>query len=329
MSNGKKSWLWVTLIGFFVVAGILGILYLYRRKPLTLMGAITAQDEDFHKEQPISNVDVTVADGLATSAAKSDHLGFFAIPLLKDIRRSHPVTLQFRHPNYEPFDLKDTVSDKLYIVHLTPIAKKTDAAPSKKPPVVIGNLRATYSMKSVQSVNVGSAVKTFEVANIGNVPCKHAPVCSPDGRWKASVGSVTLDAGGGNEFHDARLTCIAGPCPFTRINGDEFSRVSQKITASVLNWSDTTTFLLEAEVSHTMNSDVDYQTYPVIFGAAFSFTMPARAEGLSLEADVTGETVIYPLGPELLLSWATCNAGNNRNENRVYRCELKPGYRFQ
>jgi hypothetical protein len=29
------------------------------------------------------------------------------------------------------------------------------------------------------------------------------------------------------------------------------------------------------------------------------------------------------------LTWANCNAKVNRDRNSVYRCELKPGYRFQ
>jgi hypothetical protein len=311
MSEGKKTWLWMTLLGLLAFAVLTGLLlYRYRRKPLTIAGAITVADTDVHNELPIQNVDVVVADGLARGPAKSDSLGFFSLQLFKDIRRGHPITLKFRHPNYEPLNLDQSVGDKLYIVHMTPLARKPDTAP-KKPAVVIGNVRVKYSMKAQQS-----------------------PMCSPDHMWKASIGSVSLDAGPANSFHDARLSCIAGPCPFTRINSDEFSRGGQKITASVLNWSDTTTFLLEAEVTHSMDTEIGYQSYPVIFGSSFSFTLPANAEGLTLEADVSGESIIFPLGPDLLLSWATCNTSGNsvgsiRNQSRVYRCELKSGYRFQ
>jgi hypothetical protein len=77
-----------------------------------------------------------------------------------------------------------------------------------------------------------------------------------------------------------------------------------------------------------MQSQIDHQSYPVIFGPALNFTLPADAEGVSLEADVVGETIIFPLGPDLFLSWASCNARVNRDQTKVYRCELKPGYRF-
>ena len=46
------------------------------------------------------------------------------------------------------------------------------------------------------------------------------------------------------------------------------------------------------------------------------------------QADVAGETVIFPLGPALFLSWANCDATVGRDQTKVYRCELKPEYQF-
>jgi hypothetical protein len=86
---------------------------------------------------------------------------------------------------------------------------------------------------------------------------------------------------------------------------------------------------VEAEVVHTMQSPIEHESYPVIFGSALSFTLPTDAEGVSLEADTAGETIIYPLGPALFLTWANCNTRVNPDHTSVYRCELKPGYRFQ
>jgi hypothetical protein len=244
------------------------------------------------------------------------------------VRRGQAITLQFRHANYQPLDLHVTAGDELDIVRLAPLARNAAVTPAR-PAVVIANVRARYSTKTQSSVNIGSAVKTFDVENVGNTPCARNTLCSPDGKWKAASGSVALDAGPGNEFHNPRLSCIAGPCPFTRIDSDDFSGGGQKIAATVRDWSDTTTFLLEAEVSHTMEGQIDFRSYPVIFGTALSFTLPAQAESVSLEADVAGETIIFPLGPDLLLSWANCTAATRKDETRVYRCELKPGYRFQ
>ena len=67
-------------------------------------------------------------------------------------------------------------------------------------------------------------------------------------KWKAAVGSISLDAGEGNEFRNARVSCIAGPCPFTKIESHNFSHDGRTLNVSALDWSDTATFLLEAEV---------------------------------------------------------------------------------
>ena len=75
------------------------------------------------------------------------------------------------------------------------------------------------------------------------------PPCSPDGKWKASMGSITMDAGEGQQFDNARVSCIAGPCPFTRIETGAIPRPGRKITVTIRNWSDTVTFLVEAEVT--------------------------------------------------------------------------------
>ena len=101
------------------------------------------------------------------------------------------------------------------------------------------------------------------------------------------------------------------------------------ITVSARNWSDTTTFLLEAEVVHPMVSQIVHESYPVIFGQGLNFTLPSSAEGVSIEAELDGQMIIFPLGPALFLSWANCNARVNPDQTRVYRCDLKPGYQFQ
>jgi hypothetical protein len=72
------------------------------------------------------------------------------------------------------------------------------------------------------------------------------------------------------------------------------------------------------------------KSYPVVFGRSLSFTLPGSAEGVSLEAELNGVEMIFPLGPELYLSWATCAVRTNssREKSTVYQCELKPDYRF-
>src|SRR5581483_2676423 len=215
--------------------------------------------------------------------------------------RQHPeITLRFRHPDYEPLDLRVKVSNNISVATLVPILR-TPPHDQNVPAQVIANVVVRYPIKTATEVNVGSAVRTFEAINAGNTPCNGAPLCSPDGRWKAGRGSASLDAGAGNEFRNARASCIAGPCPFTRIDTSGLEHDGRTITVSAISWSNTATFLVEAEVVHPMASDVVRNLYPVIFGDTLNFTLPHAAEGVSIQADLNGQTIIFPLGPALVL----------------------------
>jgi hypothetical protein len=329
MTSGQRIEVWIGSVLALMLAGTGLLLVRWQiQKAITLQGAVVALDADPHKELPIADAEVVAEDGLALGTTKSDPTGFFRVTLPKAVRRGQPITLHVRHPGYRTLDLHDFVGDKLYIARLAPVAIKTISTPNQ-PQVKVSNIRVRYSIKNMTDVNIGSAVKTFEVSNSGNIPCKGQHPCSPDGKWKAALGSATLDAGTGNEFRDARVSCIAGPCPFTRIEADRFSEGGQVIMVTARNWSDTATFLLEAEVFHPMASELIHESYPVIFGESLNFTLPASAEGVNIEGDIDGQTIIFPLGPSLFLSWAACNARVNPDQTRVYRCELKPGYRFQ
>jgi hypothetical protein len=294
--------------------GVLGLIYWQRQKPISLRGAVLVEDSDPRKQLPIAGVVISAGD-LAATGATSNSSGFFALKLRKPIRKGHPLVL-------------DIVANKLYVVHLVPLS---NPAPGNQPQTKVGNVRVRYTVKAMTELNVGSAVKTFEIENKGNVPCQGQHPCSPDGKWKAAIGSATLDAGPGNEFRDARASCIAGPCPFTKIEADHFSQGGQVITVSARDWSDTAAFLLEAEVFRPMISQMEHWSYPVVFVGGLSFTLPSAAESVSMEADLDGQTIIFPLGPSplLLLSWASCDATVNPDRGRVYHCIPKPGYRFQ
>jgi hypothetical protein len=328
VTKARNSSLWI-LLAIAIGLALIGMFFRYRHlKPLTITGAITVQDTDPRKQLPIAGVEVSFVNNSGEPSVKSDSSGFFSLKLRQGLRRGQPLTLMFRHPDYHPLDVKEFVANKLYVVHLVPLSTVANIDPSH-PGTAVANIRVRYSINATSKINIGSAVKTFLVENVGNLPCKQRPPCSPDGKWKATLGSASLDAGMGNEFHNVRVSCIAGPCPFTQIDADDGPSARQKITASALNWSDPATFLVEAEVMHTMQTPIDHQSYPVIFGSTLNFTLPTDAEGVSVEADVAGKTIIFPLGPDLNLSWATCSARVNKEQTRVYRCNVKAGYRFQ
>jgi hypothetical protein len=96
----------------------------------------------------------------------------------------------------------------------------------------------------------------------------------------------------------------------------------------VLNWSDTTTFLMQGEVFRRAISDSVRELYPVIFGDSINFSLPPPAEGPSLEVEVNSVETVFPLGPSPTLPWANCNVQVAKSQAKSYRCELKPGYKI-
>ena len=298
-------------------------------RPIILRGAVVKQDADPMKETPITDVVITELDGQALDPAKSTFTGFFSIRLRHRVGAERPVTLEFQHPDYKPLVVTEPVSDKLLVVQLVPIHPEVPAQPPDHPLITVSNVRIRYTTEATTQDNIGTGVKTFEVQNTGNVPCNNTVPCSPDRRWKAATASASLDAGEGNVFRNARVSCIAGPCPFTRIDSDEFSKGGRDIKVTVRNWSDTTTFLMQAEVFRPQISDIVRMTYPIILGTSLDFTLPPTANGPSLEAELNGENIVFPLGPEAILSWADCKVSVAKTQARFYRCELNAGYRFR
>jgi len=325
MTKGNKIATWVIL--FFGIAGVIAGVLLHGRQPVTLRGAVLRQDKDPNKQLPIADVLITATNALGTASSTSNAAGFFGLTLPKGLRRRQPVLLQFRRKDYQPLDWDDFISDKVYVAQMVPINQQTSN--ETRPRSTVSNTKIRYSVKAVTEANIGSAVKTFQVVNKGNILCNKRPPCSPDGKWKATEGLFSLDAGEGNEFRSARASCIAGPCPFTRVEVENVSQDRRHFKVVARNWSDTTTLLLEAEVVHPMTSDMVRETYPVIFGRALNFSLPPAAEGLSIEAEVDGEAIVFPLGPDLRLRWADCHVGVDRDQSRTYRCELNPGYQFR
>lgn len=336
LGNVKREKAIILAIVVAVSALAVGLLVLHRwrSRSMTIQGAVIRRDADTRKQLPIAGVVVTASDGVTSATDQSDNSGYFRITFPKIVWPEKSLQLSFRKADYLPFDLKTQAglrlaNKEIYIAAMEPIAPHADAGPAH-PPSVVSNIRIRYTVNSQADANVGSAVKTFQIVNQGNVPCDHQSPCSPDGYWKAATGSVTLDAGLGNEFRNGRASCIAGPCPFTQIDSSAFATPSRIITVSALDWSDTATFLVEAEVFHAAISSRVRESYPVVYGRALNFTLPPSQEGVSIEAEIDGNAMVFPLGPDLYLSWATCNVRTAAGDDKttVYECELKPGYRF-
>ena len=324
----KKAVIWGAALLVIAIGVIPIIRNALERRGVLIQGASLMQDADPRKQLPIPGVDVTATVGEVTVQSKSDAAGFFRLTVPGALWRSETAGLRFRHPGYQPVDIRQPLTDQIFVIRMAAVAAK--AVPeSSVPQATLKDVRVRYATKATTPINVGSIAKPFEVSNVGDVPCNGASSCSPNGKWKAAIGGLTLDAGEGHEYRNTRASCIAGPCPFARIESDQFSRGGRVIKVSVRNWSDTVTFLVEAEVIQTIPSDSIRTAYPIIFGRAMSFTLPPAAQGPSIEADLNGEEIVFPLGPALILPWAFCNLQLGTDRTKLYSCELKPTYRFQ
>jgi hypothetical protein len=334
-----KKHIWTIIAAASAILLILLLLYFHRksisvRQEIPVQGAVIRQDADTEKQLPIADAVIKVTDGVKTIETRSEASGYFSLVWQKNVLSENPLTLSFRHPNYEPLDLtvqtgRLKTPPELYVAAMIPIPFRSVAGAGRRE-TVVSNIRVRYTLNSREETNVGSAVKVFQVVNKGNVPCNHQNPCSPDGMWKASSASASMDAGPDSIFGNVRASCIAGPCPFTRIDSSGFIHGGRHIQASALNWSDTATFLIEAEVFRDAIISNVRELYPVIFGRTLNFTLPPTEEGLSLQADIDGLPIVFPLSPGLNLSWAICTVRTDTQKEKtaVYRCELKPGYRF-
>ena len=320
---------WI-LTGLITTAVAGSVIAVQKLKPhsITLDGAIIVDEADPVDQAPIGGATVSAQDDLGITPTTSTFSGYFSLRLPPTVLKGQLVTLQVHHPAYRPFETQVPAGDEIHLIRLSPARAEK---PSRSGPqrIELSNLVVRYTVQTKTATNIGSGAKMFQVENAGNVPCEGRAPCSPDGKWKAAVGGVFLDAGPDNEFHAPRLSCIAGPCPFTQVDSDRFSRGGRLISATVRGWSDTTTFVLEAEVFHPDVTAMSQQAYPTILGRRLNFSLPAAAEGVTIEAEIAGEDVVFPVGPTASLSWATCEVRSERDQTRNFRCELKPEYDFK
>ena len=330
MTSGRKIAIWVSVsVGMLLIFAVFfKSLHRHSRLRLTVVGSVIKQDMDTRKQSPIADVQIIAPPELAAPIARSDFSGYFKINLPSAIDPGESILLHFRHPDYRPVDLNVVVNGQLNVIRMIPIHGEAESNLSEAD-TVVANIQVRYTTEITTTENIGAGIKTFQVVNTGGVPCDQHLPCSPDGKWKAAIDSESLDAGDGNVFQNARVTCIAGPCPFTKVDHDDFSRTARTINVSVRNWSDTATFLLQGEVFHTQVRDIVRKSYPVIFGRSLNFTLPADAEGVTMEAELNGSQIIFPLAPDPALSWADCQVKIEVKHGSDYRCELKSGYGFR
>jgi hypothetical protein len=317
----------IVVVGGLIIAGLITF-FPRHLGTAPIVGVVIAKNADPRKQTPIADAEITATSGFAKGQVKSDSQGYFRLAFHPSLVAGQSVTLKVVHADFLPVEISQPPGDRVYVIRMTP-ARSTVPDGLNQRETLISDLRVRYTVKVAATVNVGSISKTFEVANIGNVPCDGRQPCSPNGKWKASTGALSIDAGEGNELREIRVSCIAGPCPFAKLEPNQVSPDGRVLKVTVQNWSDTVTFLVEADVTRTRANETVRQSYPVSSGQTMNFTLPPTAQGASIEAEFDGSVIVFPLGPQLNLSWAVCNLKVDAQQSKLYRCELKPGYRFK
>jgi hypothetical protein len=331
--RSQKIALWVAVCAAAgtVTAVVLLRFAHWRPRIVKIQGAVIRHSSDPRDELPVGGAIITAYDSTTRVTTVSGDTGYFVLRFPERIWPKELVNLTFRHPDYKPMDESLLIGPHIKVNDLYVVEMISTAAPPPAPvahPTPVSDIRIRYTVNDRTDTNVGSMVKVFSVKNQGNVPCNKSKFCSPSGRWKAAEDSVTLNAGPGNVYQNVRVSCIAGPCPFTRIDSRGYDHGGQKIVVSATDWSDTATFLIESEVYQEAIASKLRLSYPVKYGRVLHFTAPATAEGVTIEATVGGTPVVFPLGPDLYLSWGVCNSRKGPGNDTIYQCELKQGYSF-
>lgn len=301
--------------------------------PITLEGSVLKQDPDPSKRTPLPGVSVTASRGETEVVRQTDPTGYFNLAFSGGIESRADLALTFVKDGYKTIEMTpDHPGNQLYVIQMEPatppVPPKTEHVQAPAKLTTIKDIRVRYSFKDESTISVGAIAKEFMAPNKGNIPCRNLQPCSPDGKWKATLTILPLDADPGNEFRNVRVSCIAGPCHFVKLDPPAIANAT-KLKISVLNWSDTSAFLVEADVVRTMVTNIVRQSYPFTLGNTMNFALPPTSEGVSIEANVDGKLIIFPLGPTLNLSWADCNVDTSTGGDKTYRCQLKSEYQFQ
>src|SRR5580704_977220 len=121
---------WVVWAGVGAVTAVTIIVLVvrshrWRPRTITIEGAVIRQDKDPRNALPIANVAVTATDGLMTVKTQSDASGYFNLKFRENVWPGQTVTLSFRRPDYESYDVVvhpgiRSTTQKLYVAELTP-----------------------------------------------------------------------------------------------------------------------------------------------------------------------------------------------------------------
>jgi hypothetical protein len=202
---------------------------------ILIQGAIMRSDAKPSNRSVIKDVEVDYQEDGIEKHAMTNQSGGFNILLGSKLKAGDLLTLRFHKHCYQDFSDTISVAAVPYPRYLWPELDQNCIDPA-------------ITALSLEFRNVGIMQATLQITTRGSVPCQKSP-CSPDNKWQAAQGSVSLDAGGDNSFSGGTFGCVAGPCPFSEIVADNFSKGGTRISGEAKTWSDDVTYVLKGTLS--------------------------------------------------------------------------------
>ena len=176
-----------------------------------------------------------------------------------------------------------------------------------------------------------TGVKTFQIQIMGNIPCNGSTLF-PGRQMEGGNQFRVPGCGRGKRFPKCQGFLYCGPLPFhAELIMTAFPREGATSRSPCAIGRIRPHSCFRRRCSDPQISDLVRMTYPIILGTSLNFTLPPTAEGPSVEAELNGENIIFPLGPDpcFELGRLQCQRAKGNNGQKFYRCELNAGYQFQ
>ena len=304
---------------------------LLRQPAISIEGTVILQDDDPTKESPIAGVSVAVEpdDGVSlVDTATSDFSGYFKLRLPPTIVYGDSVTLRLRHPDHQPIDLVVPVAEHLYVMRMSSAHPEVQPRPAR-PDIVLSEIIVRYTIESRTALNIGSGARpsTCPIVAMSRAIGSRRVHLMASGRRRTAVCRSTPE----------RATSFAmRACPASLVHARlrissrmDFRAAARSSRPRSATGRTRPRSRLKPKCSGLrtpIRLSVPTQSSSDT-GSTLHWPPPPR--GVSIEAEVDGEPIIFPLAPNGILSWATCNVRIQKEQARLYRCELKPGYIFK
>src|SRR5580704_12963777 len=104
----KRMTIWILIAaaaGAATVVLVFGLRH-WRPRWSAIQGAVVRRDTDTRMQSPIPDAVVTATHGDVTVSTKSDATGYFKVTFPGTVLPGTPVSLTFRHPDYNALDLE-------------------------------------------------------------------------------------------------------------------------------------------------------------------------------------------------------------------------------